>query len=381
MVAALCILVLCAVFVLDTRLLRNLFYATALPVSLLALPHLGPRDIMASGIARLTLIYVAYLLVAALWSANLDLQGLADLLRVEILVLVFFATVMLLALRDAQFEERLFRGYALTASASLLVLMAAIAAGLFPLTGRLSGFGITDHPIIGATLYGVALLICAFALLPRAEGWQWRLLWLAIACLCAAAMLFSGSRGPLLALAVALVTGFALAERHIAITMIGLIAAGLMVGLASDVGPLVTLFTRDQSGHFAIWHEALENIAAQPWFGYGTLVDFGFESKHGPSRSAHNLFLANQLYGGLPATLLLLALLLLALRQAWQALRQGRPVYLVLLVFGLTASLFDSRTLLQNLGREWVSLWLPIALLAARELRGNIEPPSQSLRE
>ena len=45
------------------------------------------------------------------------------------------------------------------------------------------------------------------------------------------------------------------------------------------------------------------------------------------------------------------------------------PIYLVLLVFGVSAALFDTRSLVQNLGREWITLWLPLALLAARELR------------
>src|SRR3546814_1776768 len=89
------------------------------------------------------------------------------------------------------------------------------------------------------------------------------------------------------------------------------------------------------------------------------LADIEFATKHGPGRSPHNLPLANQFYGGLPATLLLAALLLLAAWQAWQtgrAEQKSRPVLLVLLVFGLTASLFDSRSLVQNLGREWIAV-------------------------
>src|SRR3546814_9111428 len=72
-----------------------------------------------------------------------------------------------------------------------------------------SDLGLTTHPVIGATLYGVALLVVAFDLLPRAKSWRVRLAWLAVVALCAAFMVLSGSRGPLLALCAALVCGLA----------------------------------------------------------------------------------------------------------------------------------------------------------------------------
>src|SRR3546814_18821914 len=129
------------------------------------------------------------------------------------------------------------------------------------------------------------------------------------------------------------------------------------------------------------WSSDVCSSDLRPWLGYGSLADIEFATKHGPGRSPHNLPLANQFYGGLPATLLLAALLLLAAWQAWQtgrAEQKSRPVLLVLLVFGLTASLFDSRSLVQNLGREWITLWLPIGLLAAREsTRASAPPPAQ----
>jgi O-antigen ligase len=189
-------------------------------------------------------------------------------------------------------------------------------------------------------------------------------------------MLLSGSRGPLLALAAALVVGVAVADRRAALGVLLLVAAAIAAGVLSDLRPIEILYERGQSGHFEIWQQALSAIAERPWLGHGSLVDIDFVGKHGPGRSPHNLLLANQLYGGLPATLLLAALLLLATRQAWQAQRGGRPVYLVLLVFGLAASLFDTRSLVQNLGREWITLWLPIGLLAAQDALRRERSPS-----
>src|SRR3546814_7599334 len=82
-------------------------------------------------------------------------------------------------------------------------------------------------------------------------------------------------------------------------------ASGVAVGLLADMRSIELLYERAPSGHFAIWQQALTAIAERPWLGYGSLADIEFATKHGPGRSPHNLPLANQFYGGLPATLLL----------------------------------------------------------------------------
>lgn len=365
--AALYIAILCAVFLLDTRSHRNLFYVAVLPPFLLALPGLEWRRYASSMIARLALAYLGYFLASSLWSDGLTLEAFADLLRISLLLLLFLALTLHLATRDDGFSERLFFWIAASAGASLLAVFAAAAFGVLPFGPRFTGFGLAEHPVIGGTLYGFTLLLAAFELLPRATSWRLRLSWLAVIVLCAAFMLLSGSRGPLIALAAALGVGLAVAERRVALAVAALLAAAVAAGALFDLHPIEIIYERAQSGHFEIWRQTLSLIAERPWFGHGSLVEIQFAASNDPGRSPHNLLLANQLYGGLPATLLLAALLLLALRQAWRAQREGAPIYLVLLVFGLTASLFDTRSLVQNLGREWITLWLPIGLLAARE--------------
>src|SRR3546814_10427181 len=96
-------------------------------------------------------------------------------------------------------------------------------------------------------------------------------------------------------------------------------ASGVAVGLLADMRSIELLYERAPSGHFAIWPQALTAIAERPWLGYGTLADIEFATQHGPGRSPHNLPLANPFYGGLPASLLLAALLLLAAWPAWPA--------------------------------------------------------------
>ena len=367
--AAVTIALLCAVFLLETRPLRNLFYVTALPVFLIHLRGFDWSLLRRSHLIQLALAYLGYFLLSALWSDGATWGGFADLLRVTVLLLLFLLMTLRLATIYADFEARLFLWFAAVAGLTLPVVFAVYLSVAHSTIYRLGGFGLAAHPVIGATLYGVALLAAAFVLLRGAADWPRRLAWLAVIALCALFMLLSGSRGPLLAVAAALALGIAVADRRIAIALGAFFAAVLAIGLFADVETFRQLLVRAPSGHFALWQQALDAIAERPWFGHGSLVEIDFQGKRATGRSPHNLLLANQLYGGLPASLLLAALLLLAFREAVIALSAGRPIYLVLLTFGLVAALFDTRSLVQNLGREWITLWLPVMLLAAGEAR------------
>ena len=366
--SAVTIIPLCASFLLGTALHRNLFYVLALPVYVVHLKNFDWRCVKDSAIAKVALVYIAYFLLSGLWSDGLSWGGFADLLRSSLLLVLFFLMTLRLGTLDSGFPDRFAISYAMTAGVTLLAVFAATGFGLLPFGPRFGGFGIVGHPIIGSTLYGFALLLCTFVLLPRAVGWRHRIAWMAVIVLCAAFMLLSSSRGPLIALAAALAAGFVLAGRRLTLAIALLTLLGIAAGELAGVAPIELIFERGPSGHFEIWQQALAAIAEHPWLGYGSLVDITFESAYGPIRSPHNLLIANQFYGGLPATAMLLGLLALAFRQAWRALRRGEPVYLALLIFGLVASLFDSRTLVQNLGREWITLWLPICLLAVQEV-------------
>jgi hypothetical protein len=143
--SAVFILVLCTVFALETRPLRNLFYAVALPVFLLNLHAFGCRPLWKSDISKVSVAYLAYFLFSAAWSHDLSLPALADLLRVTLLLLLFCGAAVLLAARDGRFEQRLFSCYSLAAGASLLVVFAAMLTGLVANEIRQTGFGLATH--------------------------------------------------------------------------------------------------------------------------------------------------------------------------------------------------------------------------------------------
>ncbi len=330
-----------------------------------------PRWLWNARIVQIAAVYIAYFFLSAAWSNGLGWLAMADLLRVGLLVFLFFAVTVLLAVNEDAFESRLFRWFCLVGGASLILVFLIQLPALDKDHWRLAGFGRAAQPVIGSTLFGFIFLVAGLALLPQASGKGERVLWLVIMALCAAFILMASSRGPLLALAAALCSAFALAHRRLAIAVVGLLGAAILVGLSVDFRPVSELFARGSSGHIALWQQALQAIAERPWFGHGSLVEISFEGKHGLSRSPHNLLLANHLYGGVPATLLLGALFAAGAAGALRVAREGKPIYLVLLVFGFVAALFDTRTLVQNLGREWITIWLPLALLAGHMIRAQ----------
>ncbi|NIA67170.1 hypothetical protein HBA54_01025 [Pelagibius litoralis] len=368
------ILVVCAAFVLETRWHRNLLYLLAVPAFLHSLWGANWHAVWAAPIFRLIVVYLAYFCLSAFWSVSFSWLGFADLLRVGLLSLMFVAIVVILATAQNEFEAKLFFWISVTAGLCLVALFAAALSGWMEPGNRLSGFGLASHPIIGATLYGITLLVCAFALIPSARGGCERFLWFTVIALCAIFMLMAGSRGPLLALGAALALGLAVNKTKsgvLVFAVLGVFGAALTIGLVVGVASIETTLTRGFSGHAQLWLQSLSAIAERPWFGYGALTDVMFESTNGTQRSSHNLYLANQFYGGLPASVLLTGLLGVSGLEAIRAARNGAPIYLILLTFGLTCAFFDTRSLVQNLGREWLTIWLPLALLAGRQIRAK----------
>src|SRR3546814_6609119 len=130
--AAVTIAILCAAFLLETRAHRHLFYLAALPVFLLRLPTFHWRSLADSLIARLALAYIGYFLLSALWSDGFSWPAFADLLRVTLLLLLFFLVTFSLASEDGGFDSRLFFWFAATAGASAAAVFAAVALGLLP---------------------------------------------------------------------------------------------------------------------------------------------------------------------------------------------------------------------------------------------------------
>lgn len=236
-------------------------------------------------------------------------------------------------------------------------LIRALIVG-FP-DGRMNGWAETRHPILGAAIIGLCVLLAAGRLL-AGRG----LLLNAVAVLIGLVFVVAtGSRGPLAAVAASLaLLLLGLRPRW----FLGLAALGVLLLLAVHVlAPELQaalyerLFQRGWSNRLDIWSLALREIALRPLFGYGPSARIALPENNFP----HDLFLSTLFYSGAVGLLLLLALLALALRGAWRARPAAeRWTLLALLLNMLLTGVSDLSQVTKGPSPMWYIVWLPVVL-------------------
>jgi len=218
---------------------------------------------------------------------------------------------------------------------------------------RLHGWGITYHPVLGATLFSVCLLTALHLAIRhrRHRGW-----WLAAAIILATAILLTRSRGPELAAAVA---------------SLCLLAAGPSRRWAAGLLALVPLsllaWRRGDSGHLDVWRLSLAEIAHRPWAGHGLAADLP-GTLGADKRFPHDLYLSLLFYSGMVGLLLFVLLAALLAVRLVQARRQPEtPWIMALCINALIAGLTDFGQITKGPGPLWLIVWLPAALEGSKQ--------------
>ena len=357
-------------FAFDTTFHRLYFYVCVLPAFLVFARWDLVRRVCELPFWRLSVLYLVYLWMTLFWSTEPSLLGFLNQTRLLLMVLFFITATLYLFMENPDFSARVLRyfGWAGAIGAAGAIAYHLMVVG--DLGARMAGPGRAEHVIIGATLYGVAALCLLGTVLRDAErSWQRVLGWAAFFVLLTA-MILTHSRGPVLIMAAVIVTylfasgywKFALIAPLAGLTYLVLMGTGMV-----EPGRWIE---RGSTHRIDIWLQSWELISASfqsLLVGQGGLTAYAFELGNGRFvKSPHSLFVANQLYGGLIATVLLLGVILFACTRAVQGFRKsGNFVICALLLFGMGVCLFDYRTLLINLGQEWVFFWLPALIAAA----------------
>ena len=97
----------------------------------------------------------------------------------------------------------------------------------------------------------------------------------------------------------------------------------------------------------------------------------------------HSIFVATYVHSGLIGLSMLAALLLMGFRRAWALARAGQPVWLVLLVCGITTLIYDGQSacsLRTHARFENLVLWFPLIAIAAVWRNENEHPRGQTRR-
>ena len=360
----------CSFFVFDTTFHRLYFYVGVIaPFVIFARRDLLKRVFQLT-LWRLAAVYLVYLWTTLFWSVDFSLFGLFNQTRLLCMVLFFITFTLYLAIEDHDFPARILRYFAWAGAigATGAVLYHLVFAEQLSL--RMEGPGRAEHPIIGATLYGVAA-ICLLGGVMRDElsAQGKALVWGAFLVLIAA-MVLTQSRGPVLSM-ILVAFLYLLATGHWKIAMLlplPVVIYGVLL-MAGTIEP-GSWITRGSTHRVGIWLQSWDMILESTkslLVGHGMATKYAFSLSNGLFvKSPHNLFLANQLYGGLVATILFASLILVAAVEAIRGfIKSGNFVVCALLLFGLSVGLFDYRTVFINLNQEWMSFWLPVLLTAA----------------
>ena len=246
-----------------------------------------------------------------------------------------------------------------------------------PVFRRLTGWGATSHPILGAAVMAVAGLTALARVLVADAPLRARAGNLAAALAMAAFILMTESRGPLLAVSIGVVFLCAASVWRVRAFAGLAVLAGVWFSLpraARQHGEAV-LVERGSSHRFEVWHYTLGLIRDRPLFGHGLAANLHFVVGAGPKDALtfpHDLYLSLLFYSGAVGLLLFAAMAMLL---SWRLLRAMRrpdaewawlsALWLNVLVVGLT----DLGQITKGPGPIWFIVWLPVGLLLTNKAR------------
>ncbi|KIH85642.1 Oligosaccharide repeat unit polymerase, O-antigen ligase [Pseudomonas batumici] len=366
-------------FFLESRSALTSFYLGLFGIPSLLMLCLRPREIktlLGEPIIAGFLALCIWLCLSLLWSPpeNPDF----GMMKIPLQPLMLFAgCAMLLQYRSEALKPLMF-------CAAIIALVATISY-LVPFiknyapNQRMIGGGAFTNPLLSSHLFG---FFCIYWLCLCISSQRLSTLWFSVPAMAVmlVAVLATGSRTPLVAIALSIVWLSIVSRNRRALAMI----AGMLLGSAV----VLLLFPemlgdRGSSHRLQIWQIALERIAEHPWIGHGydseLRIDVGMGS---PFVEPHSFSLGVLYYigiiGMIPWAFVLVWGLLSSYRQRLQ------PLFVLastLLVYGIGAGLAEGGAVLTRPREHWFLLWIPLALIAALNIvnrRGQLAKTRQT---
>jgi len=326
---------------------------------------------------RFCSMWLAYLTFSLFWTSEVQMRAIDDAVRGLVLVNLFFLVTTYLAQQDFGFYRRLFISLsyvsAVTAAISIVIFFSVSEAG----SDRLVHFGVLDHSISAAFCYGVVALITLYGLKQENGAANRHRRWRYYSAL-AVMFLFvflTATRGALLGLACAIAVGSIMTGKRWAVLWIAAVSmAVIAAGSMLEYRPYQFL-ARGSSHRLELWSIVWDRIGDHFWFGSGIGADESMVLSNGyVINHAHQLFLGNHFYGGVPASVLLLSTLAMAGRVAYRKfLKSGDVLCTTLLVYVVVLGLADFGEFLRSPNLIWFYFWFPLALIAANEVSMDVE--------
>lgn len=349
---------------LFTKFYYGLIAAPALFALILA-PH-NLRPILREPIVLVFLAFSAWLLLSLAWTQADD--GLGGLAKRPLYVFMMFAACALIACKDEQLLLKTLR------IGALLAVLAALINLYFHFTtaagARLIGTGALRNPLLTSHVLGFFCTYWIAAWLTRSERHDWLSILLALPLL--VALLATGSRTPLLALALTSLWMLLMTGRR----ALYLVAALILAAAISMVFMPELLLQRGLSFRPQLWSEAIRQASEHLWIGHGFDSKFVFNIKGlGWALSdPHNVELAVLLELGLVGLSLWLLMYGLILLRCLQQRHQGKfQLASALVVYGLSAGLSEGSNFFSRPNENWFLIWIPLSLVAALSISQRLQ--------
>ena len=355
------------VFVVAAFLLRLepayalVFYVAVLPC-LLGRLIAGARPVLAEPARALAAALIVFSGLTLLWGVDDGARSLR--FAGSAIASLGFLLAMLAVLEDDVTRARL-SACLVVAGAVNAVWSIAYALVTHPRDPRLHGWGATSHPILGATVMAVAgLTALSWVLAPVASRAR-RGFALAAGLLMGAFILMTESRGPLLAVIVAVLFLCAVSVWRIrAFAGLAFLAVIWFVlpKAAREHGAAV-LVGRGSSHRLQIWDYTLGLIRDRPLFGHGLAANLHLDVGD-QITFPHDMYLSLLFYSGVVGAGIFLAMAGLLTLRLWRGRTDAEwpwlgALWLNMLVSGLT----DIGQITKGPGPVWFIVWLPVGLL------------------
>lgn len=362
-------------FVLDTSAERSLMYAGAPVLAYFLIAH-GQKYWNRSFINIVFWAACGYFLInyaSIVWSDPETNEKLFQRMKMLVFFPLILGPFMLLCRAHQNFWLYCVSTYAITAVVSGAALLICNAESIWNLE-RLSGWGRASNPVQCGLLYGIASLLIIFChkKLPIFRNFNLWICWVA-ALIPLLDLIFSKSRGPLMAYLLVLATIYVLKTKNLKeflrnATLILVICGTIAVSFFSlNYGYIKD---RGTTGRTEIWAHALDLTREAPIFGHGIATKIFYPYKlNGQKAEAghpHSIYLSALVHTGLVGLFFEILAIFAGLLAAFRYFKtNNEPSAFIFLLSGALIGLIDYGGYYTNLGTTWVIFWFPIVYTIA----------------
>jgi O-antigen ligase len=323
------------------------------------------------------------MLCTLFWGDNLELKDILKYGRRVLYIAIFIAITVHVALSYQTFFFKLLTFvFIISSFVAIITIIIFYKENPFPGT-RLFGYGLLNNPFKASSIYGIIILVCTYLVLHH-SSFSMRVVFFGILMVSFSYMLLAQSRSALLSLVVAMAAWQILVwvrqkkdwdsqRKRLLITLAVIVTASTVFFIIYPGLLDSALLSRPSHYRLKLWGKLLTRIEAAPWFGHGLSADPRTEILPGRILvHPHSVVIGTLLYGGIVGLLLLLAVVISALWQAFGNTNNAIKLLLAAMaLYGALCIVLNGNMLIHHVKPFWLFFWFPIALVAASEIPGH----------